>query len=59
MSGIDGVLDTNVVIGLLKGAEAARALVQQTGLSLDRAAISRITRMELLGFAGLGALEVR
>ena len=40
MSGIDHLLDTNVVIGLLKGAESAVALAQQAGLALDRAAVS-------------------
>jgi predicted nucleic acid-binding protein len=57
MSGIDHLLDTNVVIGLLKGAESAVALAQQAGMALDRAAVSQITRMELPGFAGLNDAE--
>jgi predicted nucleic acid-binding protein len=57
VNGIDHLIDTNVVIGLLKGTEAAVALAQQAGLALDRAAVSQITRMELLGFAGLTDAE--
>lgn len=53
MSGIDHLLDTNVVIGLLKGHEAAVRLAQEAGLSLRTAGVSQITRMELLGFPGL------
>ncbi|HAT50256.1 MAG: type II toxin-antitoxin system VapC family toxin [Nitrospirae bacterium] len=53
MSGIEWLLDTNVVIGLLKGYDAAIALAEKKGLILERAAVSQITRMELLGFPGL------
>ncbi len=57
MNGIDWLLDTNVVIGLLKGHPAAIDLVQRSGLVLQRAAVSQITRMELLGFPALTADE--
>jgi predicted nucleic acid-binding protein len=53
MSGTDLLLDTNVVIGLLKGNAPAVALAESACLSLDRAAVSQITRMELLGFPSL------
>ena len=59
MSGIDHLLDTNVVIGLLKGSEPALALAQQSGLVMQRAAVSQITRMELLGFPALQEQEER
>ena len=59
MSGIDHVLDTNVVIGLLKGHGAAVELARNSGLSLQRAAVSQITRMELLGYPGLTEEEER
>lgn len=59
MTGIDHLLDTNIVIGLLKGAESTVALAQQAGLVLSRAAVSQITRMELLGFADLTEAEER
>jgi predicted nucleic acid-binding protein len=57
VSGIDHLLDTNVVIGLLKGAEPALALMQQSGLIMARTGVSQITRMELLGFPALGEQE--
>lgn len=59
MSGTEFVLDTNVVIGLLKNAEAAVDLAQRHGLVLARAGVSQITRMELLGFPGLEPDEER
>lgn len=49
MSGSEFLLDTNIVIGLLKGYAPALMLAEQAGLSLDRAVVSQITRMELLG----------
>ena len=59
MSGIDHVLDTNVVIGMLKGHGAAVELARNSGLSLQHAAVSQITRMELLGYPGLTEEEER
>ena len=56
-SGIDHLLDTNVVIGLLKGHAPAVALARSAGLALDRAAVSQITRMELLGFPAIAPEE--
>ncbi len=53
MSGIEFLLDTNMVIGLLKGHAAAIALAEQSGFALDKSAVSQITRMELLGFPQL------
>jgi predicted nucleic acid-binding protein len=43
-------LDTNVVIGLLKGDAACIDLLDGAGTSLKALATSQITRMELLGF---------
>ena len=59
MSGIDHVIDTNVVIGLLKGHGAAVELARNSGLSLQHAAVSQNTRMELLGYPGLKEEEER
>lgn len=53
MNGIEWLLDTNMVIGLLKAHAPAVALAEERGLELSRAAASQITRMELLGFPGL------
>ncbi|MEI8394988.1 MAG: type II toxin-antitoxin system VapC family toxin [Rhodospirillaceae bacterium] len=57
MNGLDWLLDTNLVIGLLKQYPPAVALAERKGLSLDRAAVSPITRMELLGYPQLTADE--
>lgn len=53
MSGGRWLLDTNVVIGLLKKQSAAVALVEAHQLELRETSVSQITRMELLGFPGL------
>lgn len=59
MSGIEFLLDTNLVIGLLKGHAPAIALAEEAGLSLDKAAVSQISRMELLSFPQLTDEEER
>lgn len=51
------LLDTNVIIGLLKANPAAVALVRDRGLSLAQCAYSSITRMELLGFPEITRTE--
>ena len=53
MSGTKWLLDSNVVIGLLKKQAAAIALVEAQNFDFNQAAISQVTRMELLGFPGL------
>lgn len=56
-SAVDFVIDTDVVIGLLKAHPPATALAEQVGLDLGRSVISQITRMELLSFGDLDAQE--
>jgi predicted nucleic acid-binding protein len=51
------LLDTNVIIGLLSGDAACAALMQSANCSLADIAVSQITRMELLGFAGMAPAE--
>lgn len=55
MSGNECLLDTNVVIGLLKGYPPAQVLMEQRAAS--RLAISQITRMELLGYPKMASDE--
>lgn len=57
MSGIKFLLDTNIVIGLLKAHGSAMLLAEQAALVLEQAAVSQITRMELLGYPKLGTEE--
>ena len=51
------LLDTNAVIGLLNGNAASMALIQSAKCDLSNMAVSQITRMELLGFAGMASAE--
>lgn len=53
------LIDTNVVIGLLNGDAESIALIQSTNSDLAHMAISQITRMELLGFAGMNEADER
>jgi len=53
MSGIEYLLDTNVVIALLKALPAAMDLLEQHPDMLEKCAVSQITRMELLSFPKL------
>jgi len=53
MNGISYLLDTNVVIGLLKAFPDALNLTKTHPDLLERCAVSQITRMELLGFPEL------
>lgn len=59
MNGIEHLLDTNMVIGLLKGHPQAITLAEEAKLSLDKIAVSQITRMELLGYPKLTDDEER
>lgn len=57
MNGVEWLLDTNVVIGLLKQQAAAITLIEACQFDLSKAAVSQITRMELLGFPHLAQEE--
>ncbi len=43
------LLDTNIVIGLLKQYEPAINLVEEIGVVFEKSVLSQITRIELLG----------
>lgn len=53
MSGIDYLLDTNVILGLLKSAPETLEVIQKYAVDARGCGYSAITRMELLGFPGL------
>ena len=57
MSGDNFLLDTNVIIGLLKQAPAAMALLERDAVSTNQSGYSAITRMELLSYPELQATE--
>jgi hypothetical protein len=50
MNGIEFLIDTNIVIGLLNDSESVISLAEQMELELEKTAISQITRMKLLGY---------
>ncbi len=59
MNGLRFLLDTNVVIGLLKGNNDVIELFSGSMCVLSECAVSQITRMELLSFPSLQANEER
>lgn len=57
MNGIKYLLDTNILIGLIKGNEAA--IQQLNDVNLQDCAYSSVTRMELLGFPDITQHEIK
>lgn len=57
MSGIDYLLDTNFIPGLLKSSPETLALINERRIESFQCAYSAITRMELLGFPGITPAE--
>ncbi|MGR9117531.1 MAG: type II toxin-antitoxin system VapC family toxin [Gammaproteobacteria bacterium] len=55
MNGLSYLLDTNIIIGLLKGNP--NAIASLGGIELPSCAYSAITRMELLSFPDLTDVE--
>ena len=53
MSGIKYLLDTNFILGLLSAQPEVLSAVAARDLLISECAFSAITRMEILGFAGL------
>lgn len=56
MSGAKFLLDTNIILGVLKESETALKLVES--VPFEACCYSAITRMELLGFPGILEEEV-
>lgn len=57
MNGIDYLLDTNFILGLLKSSPETLALINERQIKSHQCAYSAITRMELLGFPGITSAE--
>jgi predicted nucleic acid-binding protein len=53
MSGLKYLLDTNFILGLLSTQPEVMSEVAARNLFISECAFSAITRMEILGFAGL------
>jgi len=59
MSGIKYLLDTNLVLGLLKASPEVVDMVTSRGLLASSCAFSAVTRMELLGYPSITNDEER
>lgn len=57
MNGIDYLLDTNIILGLLKLNPDTLALIEDRQIVVQQCAYSAITRMELLGYPGITSAE--
>lgn len=57
MIGVDYLLDTNFVLGMLKSTPEVLAVVSTKGLMARQCAVSAVTRMELLGYPGITGAE--
>ena len=56
-SGVKFLLDTNVILGMLKASVEVLALLETRLLAADECAYSAVTRMELLGFPAIQPWE--
>lgn len=59
MSGIKYLLDTNLILGLLKASPEVVDVVASRGLLASSCAYSAVTRMELLGYPNITDSEER
>ncbi len=59
MSGIKFLLDTNIVIGLVKDEEQVLSIFQSRGIVLEECAYSFVTRIELLSFSTITEPEIQ
>jgi len=57
MNGAKFLLDTNFILGLIKGNQAVVGVLRQLNSDMTDFAYSSISRMELLGFPGITVLE--
>lgn len=57
MSGVKFLLDTNVVIGLLKNTPAASELLATNHCKPSACAVSQVTRIELFSYPNLSPTE--
>ena len=58
MNGVEFLLDTNIVIGLLKRDAIAVQSLEAANAPVLRCAISQISRMELLGYPSITSYEI-
>jgi len=59
VSGSKYLLDTNIIIGLLKGHQPVLSILQKHEVELNLCTYSFISRIELLGYPGITEAEVQ
>lgn len=59
MSGVRFLLDTNFIIGLLKGNIQVAHLLQERSINLKQCAYSFMTRIELLSYPTITEFEIQ
>jgi predicted nucleic acid-binding protein len=59
VSGIKFLLDTNIVIGLVKNEDQVMSIFQDRGIFLEECAYSFVTRIELLSFSVITEPEIQ
>jgi predicted nucleic acid-binding protein len=57
VNGINYLLDTNFILGLLKSTPEAMALIEDRNMNVQQCAYSAISRMELLGYSAITNAE--
>jgi len=59
MNGIKFLLDTNIIIGLVKGNQTVRELLRDQRATPQTSAYSFITRIELLSYPAIESQEIQ
>jgi predicted nucleic acid-binding protein len=58
MSGTKFLLDTNIIIGIIKGNDESLVVLQDRAVEMDMCAYSFISRIELLGYPEITNAEI-
>lgn len=59
MSGTNSLLDTNIIIGIVKGNDEILAVLRNRAIEIDNCAYSFISRIELLGYPKITNAEIK
>lgn len=59
MSGTNSLLDTNIIIGIVKGNDEILAVLRSRAIEIDNCAYSFISRIELLGYPKITNAEIK
>lgn len=59
MNGTNFLLDTNIIIGIVKGNDESLAVLRDRAVEIDMCAYSFISRIELLGYPEITNAEIK